>query len=120
MLRLLYRPLFRSTTTTLVRPRPIIPLARTMATANTPDFVRPSLFFEKTDNSRVFLFQNRVLYKPLEEIDPEVKNIIDKETWRQFTGLELIASEVCKSSVSIVFSSVDVNSRLLFYFNYRT
>nr|GAT54805.1 predicted protein [Mycena chlorophos] len=45
-----------------------------MATANTPDFNRP-------------------LYAPLAEIDPEVKNIIDKETWRQFTGLELIASE---------------------------
>lgn len=28
------------------------------------------------------------------EVDPEVQNIIDKETWRQFTGLELIASEV--------------------------
>jgi glycine hydroxymethyltransferase len=34
------------------------------------------------------------LYKPLSEVDPIVKNIIDKETWRQFTGLELIASEV--------------------------
>jgi hypothetical protein len=32
----------------------------------------------------------------LAELDPEVKNIIDKETWRQFTGLELIASEVCQ------------------------
>lgn len=40
------------------------------------------------------LLQNKVLYAPLAEIDPEVKNIIDKETWRQFTGLELIASEV--------------------------
>ncbi|KZP14638.1 glycine hydroxymethyltransferase [Athelia psychrophila] len=45
-----------------------------MATQTTPDF-------------------NKVLYAPLAEIDPEVKNIIDKETWRQFTGLELIASE---------------------------
>ncbi|KAF8506289.1 glycine hydroxymethyltransferase [Hysterangium stoloniferum] len=36
---------------------------------------------------------NKVLYAPLAEIDPEVKNIIDKETWRQYTGLELIASE---------------------------
>ncbi|KAF7348525.1 Serine hydroxymethyltransferase [Mycena venus] len=45
-----------------------------MATANTPDFNKP-------------------LYTPLAELDPEVKNIIDKETWRQFTGLELIASE---------------------------
>ncbi|KAI6016193.1 serine hydroxymethyltransferase-domain-containing protein [Pisolithus marmoratus] len=47
---------------------------RKMATENTPAF-------------------NRVLYTPLAEIDPEVKNIIDKETWRQFSGLELIASE---------------------------
>ncbi|CDO71181.1 hypothetical protein BN946_scf184845.g51 [Trametes cinnabarina] len=36
---------------------------------------------------------NKVLYAPLAEIDPEVQNIIDKETWRQFSGLELIASE---------------------------
>jgi glycine/serine hydroxymethyltransferase len=40
------------------------------------------------------LLQNKVLYAPLAEIDPQVQNIIDKETWRQFTGLELIASEV--------------------------
>jgi len=45
-----------------------------MATSTTPDF-------------------NKVLYTPLSQIDPEVQNIIDKETWRQFTGLELIASE---------------------------
>ena len=38
--------------------------------------------------------QNKPLYAPLAEIDPEVQNIIDKETWRQFSGLELIASEV--------------------------
>lgn len=46
-------------------------------------------------NRRWRLFQNKPLYKPLAELDPEVQNIIDKETWRQFTGLELIASEVC-------------------------
>ncbi|EIN08894.1 glycine hydroxymethyltransferase [Punctularia strigosozonata HHB-11173 SS5] len=36
---------------------------------------------------------NKILYTPLAEADPEVQNIIDKETWRQFSGLELIASE---------------------------
>ncbi|CCM01182.1 uncharacterized protein FIBRA_03230 [Fibroporia radiculosa] len=36
---------------------------------------------------------NQALYAPLAETDPEVQNIIDKETWRQFSGLELIASE---------------------------
>ncbi|KAI0263013.1 glycine hydroxymethyltransferase [Gloeopeniophorella convolvens] len=36
---------------------------------------------------------NKVLYAPLAEVDPEVQNIIDKETWRQYSGLELIASE---------------------------
>lgn len=35
-----------------------------------------------------------MLFTPLAEIDPEVQNIIDKETWRQLSGLELIASEV--------------------------
>ena len=34
------------------------------------------------------------VYAPLAEIDPVVQNIIDKETWRQYSGLELIASEV--------------------------
>jgi len=43
-----------------------------MAVNSTPDFVKISA---------------------LSEIDPEVQNIIDKETWRQFSGLELIASE---------------------------
>ncbi|KAF8324261.1 hydroxymethyltransferase [Cantharellus anzutake] len=33
------------------------------------------------------------LYAPLKEIDPEVDDLIHKETWRQFSGLELIASE---------------------------
>ncbi|KXN86651.1 Serine hydroxymethyltransferase 4 [Leucoagaricus sp. SymC.cos] len=33
------------------------------------------------------------LYSPLEELDPEVKELIDQETWRQYTSLELIASE---------------------------
>ena len=37
--------------------------------------------------------QNQVLYQPLAEADPEVQKIIDDETWRQFSGLELIASE---------------------------
>ncbi|THH07886.1 hypothetical protein EW145_g3077 [Phellinidium pouzarii] len=37
--------------------------------------------------------QNKDLYKPLAELDPDVQNIIDKETWRQWSGLELIASE---------------------------
>ncbi|KAH7869091.1 serine hydroxymethyltransferase [Lentinula edodes] len=36
---------------------------------------------------------NKILYAPLAESDPEVQNIIDKETWRQLNGLELIASE---------------------------
>ncbi|KAG6915685.1 hypothetical protein DXG01_010413 [Tephrocybe rancida] len=53
-----------------------------MATANTPDF-------------------NKVLYTPLAELDPEIKNIIDKETWRQFTGLELIASENLTSQATM-------------------
>lgn len=34
-----------------------------------------------------------MLYAPLAEADPEVQQIIEDETWRQFSGLELIASE---------------------------
>lgn len=51
-------------------------------------------YFFVLDVSIIDMQQNKVLYTPLAEADPEVKNIIDKETWRQFTGLELIASEV--------------------------
>lgn len=69
----LSRPLLRPLTPTL-RNFGALAHLRKMATENTPAF-------------------NKVLYAPLAEIDPEVKNIIDKETWRQFTGLELIASE---------------------------
>lgn len=36
---------------------------------------------------------NKCLYTPLAEADPEVAKIIEDETWRQFSGLELIASE---------------------------
>lgn len=39
------------------------------------------------------LSQNSVLYKPLAEADPEVFKLIQNETYRQFSGLELIASE---------------------------
>ena len=45
--------------------------------------------------------QNKVLYAPLAEVDPEVQNIIDKETWRQWSGLELIASEVSPLDASM-------------------
>jgi len=38
--------------------------------------------------------QNAVLYSSIEEQDPEVAELIELETWRQFSGLELIASEV--------------------------
>ena len=38
--------------------------------------------------------QNNCLYQSLAEADPEVAKIIEDETWRQFSGLELIASEV--------------------------
>lgn len=55
--------------------------------------------------------QNKVLYAPLAEIDPEVQNIIDKETWRQFSGLELIASEVCLAS-SIVHWNGGAHARM--------
>ncbi|SCZ97194.1 BZ3500_MvSof-1268-A1-R1_Chr4-2g07052 [Microbotryum saponariae] len=33
------------------------------------------------------------LYTPLAEFDPEVQKLVDRETFRQFRGLELIASE---------------------------
>jgi len=36
---------------------------------------------------------NSQLYTPLKEADPEIADLISKETWRQFSGLELIASE---------------------------
>ena len=88
--RFLLRPL----STTAVRPisKQGFLRIRSMASANTPAFV---CTLSITSNYYLLtLLQNKVLYAPLSEIDPEVQNIIDKETWRQFSGLELIASEV--------------------------
>ena len=45
------------------------------------------------NEARLTAVQNKVLYQPLAEADPEVQRLIDNETYRQFTGLELIASE---------------------------
>ncbi|GAA5938682.1 hypothetical protein JCM1841_000642 [Sporobolomyces salmonicolor] len=36
---------------------------------------------------------NKDLYAPLAQADPEIQALIDRETYRQFRGLELIASE---------------------------
>ncbi|GAA5973065.1 hypothetical protein JCM11641_000395 [Rhodosporidiobolus odoratus] len=36
---------------------------------------------------------NKDLYTPLAQADPEIQALIDRETYRQFRGLELIASE---------------------------
>jgi glycine hydroxymethyltransferase len=47
-----------------------------------------------------------MLYASLKEIDPEIQNIVDKESWRQLSGLELIASEVC--IISPFYLDVDV------------
>jgi glycine hydroxymethyltransferase len=44
---------------------------------------------------------NKSLYAPLSEVDPEVQNLIDRETWRQFSGLELIASENLTSTATM-------------------
>ncbi|KAI9509393.1 pyridoxal phosphate-dependent transferase [Russula earlei] len=55
--------------------------------------LRPTLTsFSRTVTSQSTLEFNRALYAPLSELDPVVQNIIDKETWRQYSGLELIAS----------------------------
>lgn len=43
------------------------------------------------------LLQNQCLYTTLAEADPEVHKLVELETWRQFSGLELIASEVSRS-----------------------
>lgn len=47
-----------------------------------------------TEGPRQLTMQNKCLYTSLAEADPEVHDLVEKETWRQFSGLELIASEV--------------------------
>lgn len=46
---------------------------------------RPTMLKYPVDN---------LLYAPLQEVDPEIHNLIELERQRQFRGLELIASEV--------------------------
>lgn len=56
--------------------------------------------------------QNKGLYTSLKDEDPEIYKLIQLETWRQFTGLELIASEnltslaVSEANGSILTKSV--------------
>ncbi|EJT45759.1 glycine hydroxymethyltransferase [Trichosporon asahii var. asahii CBS 2479] len=64
------------------------PLLRTSLSANT---VRP--FVRMSSSVPVPQDFNNMLYQTLEQYDPEVNDLIEKETWRQFSGLELIASE---------------------------
>ena len=99
MQRLFTQPLRASTSLTRLQ------LRRTMASF--PEYVRTHyLFFSHwldhsyCSNFVSELFQNQDLYKPLAQVDPEVQNIIDKETWRQWSGLELIASEVRLSDLA--------------------
>ena len=42
-----------------------------------------------------YLSQNSSLNTPLQEEDKEIYDLIQKEKYRQYSGLELIASEVC-------------------------
>lgn len=57
-----------------------------------------SLLFlhESTTNTYVFL-KNKCLNKPLKEDDPEIYHLIQQEKNRQYSCLELIASEVHSS-----------------------
>jgi hypothetical protein len=48
---------------------------------------------------------NKMLYEDISVYDPEVNDIIEKETWRQFSGLELIASEVSINGAFLAFWS---------------
>lgn len=91
-------------------------LRRTMANIAFPnDFVSyPPISYQDTMRCLTILFsdcfrrsfrvsQNKDLYTPLAELDPEVNELIKRETWRQFSGLELIASEVrYVSTVTVV------------------
>jgi hypothetical protein len=111
MLRHLSRPVSTFFRTPISLPAPSLSshcfrfgqLQRTMATANTPNYVRNDARSGSKQLTKFYL-QNKLLYAPLAEIDPDVQNIIDKETWRQFTGLELIASEVWMSVLAIVLN----------------
>jgi hypothetical protein len=56
------------------------------------DFVGP--WTEDAAELAQTLKKNREHYAPLEQVDPELNNLILKETWRQFSVLDLIASLV--------------------------
>lgn len=57
------------------------------------------------------LLQNKVLYGSLAETDPEIQNIVEKETWRQLNGLELIASEVCTAIRLLFYLIIPIMTR---------
>lgn len=64
-------------------------------------------------NTLILLKQNKVLYQPLAEADPEIAKIIEDETWRQFSGLELIASEASLPALVSPECSIDDASKFI-------
>ena len=46
---------------------------------------------------------NAGMNTPLQQEDPEIYELIQKEKYRQYSGLELIASEVCPPAALIRF-----------------
>ena len=86
--------------------RSLIPIVQTAARSS---LLRQTARFAPSATATTFTQQNRMssstsvpvptdfnkyLYTTLAEADPEVAKIVEDETWRQFSGLELIASEV--------------------------
>lgn len=66
-----------------------------LKTATLPTFTKQNRM-SSTSSVPVPTDFNKYLYTTLAEADPEVAKIVEDETWRQFSGLELIASEVSR------------------------
>lgn len=58
--------------------------------------VEKSLGKSLKNSSSILSQASRQLYAPLKEVDPEIHSLIEEEKRRQWSGLELIASEVCQ------------------------
>lgn len=86
---------------TLGRSLPSLVARRTLLTTTTTRLAASSISRRAMSSSESIAVPtdfNKVLYTSLAEQDPEVAELIEKETWRQFSGLESVLTLSCSSS----------------------
>lgn len=91
---MLFIPAQNLNTSIIMSPQPVRNVLKNLL----PATIRSTSFSSQATATAASFHQKderpRMLFGSLKEVDPEISGLIEKEKERQFTGLELIASEV--------------------------